>query len=525
MPTSNTLLNLLNPAIALLSATMLLLPIFLAAKAHAATTYTITILDDNPDQRTLSSPVLTSSGDVFSTITLYPDGVNSDGQTRYARQTGVSAGQTVTSFIEIPPSSTPTTTPSGTLTQTLPYHQGHHIEVLTVTDPDGTVHEITRIDQQSTHVTVSPTTKPNGETVLVSSGLYPPAPNVTTTTVLASPAPTPAPTQQKALEPVRELPICNNGKVTWTTVEPGCWPVYDMMVPTKPNIDPTPSKCAKVKKEDLTVFNVIVANIPMKGSNMAESHESHNRRKRDELKQDIKGIFRREQCILVRELVDFGTCGNLTVQALYRETTQLKKSKKHWLFRWWWIFPAIFLPLFLICLLPCCLCRRRHRRENAEKHLKNEQPVTVVQGAAPVVVGTAAGTGAGGATGGAAGQTAAGGPAATGAGGAGGAGGSGATGGGTTTTTTPAGTAPPATAAPTEVVTTTTEKETPGTLRRAAEEGRAGRNVRFDGKPAETVTTTPAHQVDGTAELRTGSEVFDVGSMRGRKRNRGDEPL
>jgi hypothetical protein len=521
---------------------MLLLPIFLAAKALAATTYTVTILDDNPDQRTLSTPASTAAGDIVTYLTLYPDGINEDGQTRYGRQTGVSAEHTVTSLMEIPPSTTPTTTPSGTLTQSLPWHNGHHIEVLTITDPDGTVHEVTRIDQQSTHITVSPTTKPNGATVLVSSGLYPTSTeeDVITTTVLApapiAPAPAPAPTQEKGLDsgPVRRLPVCDNGTVTWATIDPSCWPVYDMMIPIPPAInEPIPAECAKknlTNPKNLKHYNITIASIPMKGANLTESKDHLEKRVKKE-SDELTSIFGGRKCSMVTEYVDFGKCGDNTILAEYRSTIQLKKSKKPWIFKRWWLIPIALIPALLVCCIPLCLCRRRRRREATEKG-KLQDPVTVVQQAVPVVVGA---TGAG--TGGTAPVTtsavpvagnpavvdsAAGGPSSTGATGSG----SGTTavapaGAATTTTGAPAGTAAPA-----QVVTTTTDttKENPGTMRRAAEEGRAGRNVRFDGHP-ETATSTTTHQVDGTAELRTGSEVFDVGSMRGRKRNRGDEPL
>jgi hypothetical protein len=510
---------------------MLLLPIFLAAKALAATTYTVTILDDNPDQRTLSTPALTAAGDIVTYITLYPDGVNEDGQTRYGRQTGVSAEHTVTSLMEIPPSTTPTTTPSGTLTQSLPWHNGHHIEVLTVTDPDGTVHEVTRIDQQSTHITVSPTTKPNGATVLVSSGLYLTSAegDVITTTVLAPApiAPAPAPTQEKAVGPVRRLPVCNNGTVSWTTIEPSCWPVYDMMIPIPPAVsDPVPEECAKKNLTDIKHFNVTIASIPMKGANMTKSKDHFDEKMKKEYENELTSIFGGHKCSMVHEYVDFGKCGDTTVVAEYRSTIQLKKSKKPLFFKLWWIIPAIMIPLLLICCVPLCLCRRRRRREATEKS-KLQDPTTVVQQPVPVVV---TGTGAANGTATDPARTVAGNPAA--AGSAGGPSSTDATGSGSGTTVVPAGAAitttqaPVGTAAPAQVVTTTTDttKENPGTLRRAAEEGRAGRNVRFDGHP-ETATSTTAHQVDGTAELRTGSEVFDVGSMRGRKRNRGDEPL
>jgi hypothetical protein len=527
---------------------MLLLPIFLAAKALAATTHTVTILDDNPDQRTLSTPASTAAGDIVTYLTLYPDGVNEDGQTRYGQVTGVSAEVTVTSFMEIPPSTTPTTTPSGTLTQSLPWHNGHHIEVLTVTDPDGTVHEVTRIDQQSTHITVSAATKPNGAIVLVSSGLSssptPTERSGTTTTVLA-PAPTlssaersvttttvlaPASTQEKALGPVRRLPVCNNGTVTWTTIDPSCWPVYDMMIPIPPGVnDPVPEECAKKNVTQLKHFNVTIAHIPMRGTNMTQSKE-HLDKSMEEERDELTSIFGGPKCSMVHELVDFGKCGGTSYVAEYRRIIQLKRGRKPWLLKHWWLIPAIMIPLLFICCVPLCLCRRRRRREATEKS-KLQDPTTVVQQPVPVVV-----TGTGAANGTATGPagTVAGNPAVVGSAGGPSSTGATATGSGSGTTVVPAGAAttttgaPVGTAAPAQVVTTTTDttKENPGTLRRAAEEGRAGRNVRFDGHPeTATSTTTHPHQVDGTAELRTGSEVFDVGSMRGRKRNRGNEPL
>jgi hypothetical protein len=55
---------------------MLLLPIFLAAKALAATTYTVTVLEGEPDARTLSIPLPTAAGDVVTYLTLFPDGID-----------------------------------------------------------------------------------------------------------------------------------------------------------------------------------------------------------------------------------------------------------------------------------------------------------------------------------------------------------------------------------------------------------------------------------------------------------------
>jgi hypothetical protein len=542
---------------------MLLLPIFLAAKALAASTYTVTVLDDNPDARTLSTPASTADGDVVTYLTLYPDGVNTDGQTRYVQQTGVSAEQTVTSLLNIPPTTTPTASPAGTVTQDLPWYQGHHIEVLTVTDPDGTVHEVTRIDQQSTHVTVHASTKANGDVVLVSSGSYPPetttdASTATTTDVLTdvvTDAPTdtasdvpagtttvtdvaPLPTHEKLMGFVRKLPFCNNGSITWTTIEPACWPVYDSIVPTQPPVNMTPAECTGDKHRTATFT---VAHIPMRGSAPTDTAAAEAKEFKDSMRESknaIKDLFRShyDGCEAVQNFVDFGTCGGVhLVSQVGPETLRIKakKSRKSWLRKWWWIIPLILLGLGLF-LLPCLLCMRRRKRRNAEKPLKQEA-VTVVQQPVPVVVASGAG-GAGGASG-AAGSTSsgAGGSAVpVGAAGSGGAGGTGTTTTGTTapaTTVTPAGAAPATTTttgAPTEVVTTTTEtnKDHAGTMRRAAEEGRAGPGprVRFDGQPADH-NPTAAHQVDGTAEFRTGSEVFDVGSMRGRKRNRGDEPL
>jgi hypothetical protein len=539
LPTSNTLLiRSPHTAIALTNATMLLLLIFLAAKALAASTCTVTVLDDNPDARTLSTPASTAAGDVVTYLTLYPDGVNPDGQTRYVRQTGVSAEQTVTSLLEIPPTTTPTASPAGTVTQGLPWHNGHHIEVLTVTDPDGTVHEVTRIDQQSTHVTVHLSTMSNGDEVLVSSGFYPPETTTDNPTYTATDSLTgtttvtdvaPLPTEEKLLGPARTLPVCNNGSITWPTIEPACWPVYDMLVPTPPPANLTkPAQCTGGKHRTVSFT---IASIPMKGSVPSDPADTSKEDEKAwrELKDEIKDSFKshNDGCEAVQHFVNFGTCGDVQiVQPTGPEILRIKHKpeRKSWLRRWWWIIPLVLLGLGLF-LLPCLLCMRRRKRRNAEKLVKQE-PVTVIQQPVPVVVAT----GAGG-SGGAAGSTSSG-VVPVGAAGSGGAGGAGSTTTGTTaptTTTAPTGAAPATTtttAAPTEVVTTTTEPDRghAGTMRRAAEEGRAGQRVRFDGQPADH-NPTAAHQVDGTAELRTGSEVFDVGSMRGRKRNRGDEPL
>ena len=105
MPTRNTLLiKSLHPAIELLPATMLLLPIFLAAKALAANTYTVTVLNEEPDARTLSIPATTAAGDVLTYLTLFLDGVDQDGQTKFVDRTDVAAGETVTGFLDIPTS-------------------------------------------------------------------------------------------------------------------------------------------------------------------------------------------------------------------------------------------------------------------------------------------------------------------------------------------------------------------------------------------------------------------------------------
>jgi hypothetical protein len=521
LPTRNTLLiKSLHPAIELLPATMLLLPIFLAAKALAANTYTVTVLNEEPDARTLSIPATTAAGDVLTYLTLFPDGVDQDGQTKFVDRTDVAAGETVTGFLDIPTSTAPTTTPAGTLTQGLPWHNGHHIEVLTVTEANGSVHEVTRIDQQSTHVTVHPETKSNGDVVLVSS--YP-----TSTYPTSTITPTPYHTQERLMQHVRALPFCNNDIVTWSSIEEGCWPVYDMMVPT-------PARINLAKEGECTgnhhrTIPFTVATIPMKGSTPTDATSSRKIKEGrvKEPRDTVEGsLGRSDKCEVVQDFVDFGTCGGVHVVAMTgRETLRGNTSRKAWILRFWWVPAIILLGLLLLCL-PCLLCLRRHRRRNTQKPVKQEA-VTVVE--QPVAVVAANGGAAGGAAGSAAGGTAGG---AAGSGGAGGAGGGGST---VTQTAAPVATTAPAkaapatttaTAAPTEVVTTTTEtdKNHAGTMRRAAEEGRAGPRVRFDGQPAEN-NPAAAHQVDGTAEMRTGSEVFDVGSMRGRKRNRGDEPL
>jgi hypothetical protein len=498
---------------------MLLLPIFLVAKALAATTYTVTVLEGEPDARTLSIPLPTAAGDVVTYLTLFPDGVDQDGQTRFVDQTGIPGGETVTSILDIPSSTTPTTTPAGTLTQGLPWHNGHHIEVLTVTEANGSVHEVTRIDQQSTHVTVHAETKSNGDVVLVSS--YPTSSYPTSTIT-----PAPYPTYERVVERVRALPFCDNGTVFWSTIEPGCWPVYDMIVPNAPHDRPTECTGDRHRTVPFTI-----ATIPMKGSTPTDLafHPKREAGRVAEPEDTVEGSFKRrsDKCEAVQDFVDFGTCGPVHVVALTgREYLRVDHSKRAWFLRFWWILAIILVGLLLLCL-PCLLCLRRHRRRNTQKPGKQEAVTVVEQPVAVVAV-----NGAGGARGaaGSAGSTAGG--AAGGAAGSGGAGGTESTVTGTTapaTTNAPAKAAPAtttATGAPTEVVATTTEtdKNHAGTMRRAAEEGRAGPRVRFDGQPGDQ-NAAAAHQVDGTAEMRTGSEVFDVGSMRGRKRNRGDEPL
>jgi hypothetical protein len=542
---------------------MLLLPTLFAATALAASTYTVTILDDNPDQRTLNTPS-TSAGDVVSYLTLHPDGVDSNGKTRYGVQTGVSAGTTVTSYFDIPSSATPTTAPAGTLTQNLPWHQGHHIEVLTTTDPDGKVHEVTRIDQQTTHITVSPTTKPNGDVVLVSSGIYPPEGGVLTTTVIQPPTATQGSatsTYDLSSPSDRSWPVCNNGSVTWITLEPALWHFYDLIIPK--TIPPVSMAC----KGDVKHLDIVRITVPMNGSTWAVPHVGAEIEKlhRYQIQRQIHRAFHGDQCFLVNDLVDFGTCGTHTIRATYRSYPYLarhKESVKGYL----WLFLPLGLAFLLLAILACLAHRRAsparaHAREEAEKRSQVIVPVvgstdtaaTIAPAAgtippaagtiAPAVVGPVAATGAGGsgtagspaaatgaggpvATTGSGGSGAAGGPAATtGAGGSGPARGSGPAGGsGTVSSAGAAPTGPVVTGAahtpsgnPKEVVTTETTKDQPGTLRRAMEEGRAGHRVRFD--------SSAGPQVDGGAELRTGSEVFDTGSVRGRKRNRGDEPL
>lgn len=506
------------------------LPIFLAAKALAATTYTVTILNDEPDRRTLSTPSTTAAGDVISYVTLYPDGVNTDGRTRYALQTGATASHTVTSFLSVPTSTSATGTASGTLTQTLPWQQGHHIEVITVTEPDGTVHEVTRIDQQSTHVTVSPSTKSDGKTVLVSSGLSPTTGGVTTTTVTASP--TTVDTREKIFDRRnRAVPFCDNGRIAWETVPQPCWPIYDMMLPTPLPVNTT--RHFKCKHEPRETINNRIAYMPMNNASAptqatspADSTEtayvdnSRHHEKRSLFGKDFKAFAReasyeqRDECALVQDVIDYGTCNGVKLIAKQREYVRYQpKHRKAWILRYWWIPLLALLGLFLLCLLPCLLCCKPFRRN---RDGKNKEAVTVSQEKPAAVAGAATGATGGSTTGTGGGST-------TGAGGAGNvASGEKTVAGGTTAT----GPAPTGTAAPAEVVTTTTTEpaNNQGTMRRAAEEGRAGQRVRFDGQSPDTPATT-THQIDGTAELRTGSEVFDVGSIRGRKRNRGDEPL
>lgn len=243
------------------------------------------------------------------------------------------------------------------------------------------------------------------------------------------------------------------------------------------------------------------------------------------LREVSRGLDGHKYCASRQEVIDFGACGGVHYwSSLDSQIFDFSKNKPYWkrlIHDRWWIFLLAgllaFILMLLCCCLPFCIRKRKNRREPTEKNPSGTQVVsTTPQGTGSSAGGAAGGTGAGGT-------------------GAGGTGTGGTAPGGAQVVTTgttappPTGTAPisTATGAPTEVVTTTTDtgKDGPGTMRRAAEEGRAGQRVRFDGTPNDTTTTTTTHQVDGTAEVRTGSEVFDVGSMRGRKRNRGDEPL
>lgn len=476
----------------LLPAVMLFLPIILAAKALAATTYTVTIIGGEPDQRTLGAPVTTDSGDVVTWLTVFPDGVDPDGQTRYARQTGVTADQTVSSLINMSPSTTPTVNPTGTVTRGVPVQEGHHVEVLTVTDPNRSTHEVTRIDEKTSHVTVSAITESN--VVFVPESRSTIAPDYATATVTA-----PSPTQGKGLGPVRQLPICNNGNITWTMVASGCYPLYDMMLPTpKPAGVLKPSQCTG--RHPYRTITVTRSTYSMLGStppNLSRVQRDNEAAQKLDTARELDKYREVDGCEIVEEIIDFGMCGAVQAIAHKRQTLRYRIPST-WIIKWWWV---LLLPLLMVMILTAaafCLSRRRAGRKVNEKAVTAPGPTSVAQQTVPVdaVTGTATGTeGATSSTGGAAGSTG-------------------------STTTAPAAAAPAAT----EVVTTTTEPATEhsGTMRRAAEEGRS--RVHFDEHP-DVKTIPRADQVDGAAELRTGSEVFDVGSMRGRKRGRGDEPL
>ena len=217
-------------------------------------------------------------------------------------------------------------------------------------------------------------------------------------------------------------------------------------------------------------------------------------------------------------------CKTLPDHSLY----VIKKSRSVLLI----VCTAVAGFIILLCLILCCLCcfRRRNskKQRDPQRGRKDSGPASTViteatldpatgrvvdpaTGGTPAVIVTSA-TDSSGAGGGA-------GDSASGAAGhgnekSGGAGGAAATG-------------TDARAA---------EGDGRGTLSRRAEEGRGrvhfgeaqggggtGEKVVQQGSQdpgTEHVETVPAHQVDGAGGRRTGSEVFDMGSVRGRKRAR-----
>lgn len=423
---------------------MLLLPLLLAVKALAqGTTHTITILDDEPDQRTLNTVTSIGPGDVFTTFTLKPSGVDENSQTRWVEHTGRTARTTVTSELYIPSETSTSTKPSGTATQSLSWVAGPHLEVVTFVDPDGKSRTVTRADLQSTHVTLSPLTKPDGTTVLV-------------------PQSSAAPDDTQIF--------------TVTRVHTSGADGVDVSTVTKFHTSAADGAGILTVTNFHTSHQQKAAVDPAAGGAKSKSQPKSKPKHKPKYKGNF---FKTLQDLRVHRARDFAL-----------------------------LLLAIIAALLALLVLFFCCCAWMFRKRQRKNRDRSGKEVVEVTDAAGNVVTTTTGPG-GGAT--AAGN---GSNVVTSSGGATGAGGS-----GTATQVVPVTDSSGA-----ATTATGTEASRAGTMRRAAEEGRAPQRVRFGEKPEETVTTTTT-QVDGSTEMRTGSEIFDVGSMRGRKRNRGDEPL
>lgn len=499
---------------------MFLLPLILAgivlAQENPRTTHTVTVLDDNPDQRTLNPMSSMGLDETFTILTLKPSGTDEHSQTRWVETTGQSADTTVTSQFSFEGTSS-TFTPSGTATHSISWQHGHHMEVVTVTGPDGKPSEVTRADLLSTHVTVSATTKPDGRTVLVpvdqtdtttiterltkdtdtatitatfSRHQSDDIETATVTTLLKGPAKTHLPHKEGAIIHLASQSKCAPNPFRKSAYK-ACQAANCMIAFQKPINYST--------VHAYTVFSHL-ANITYSTS-IETAHWG-----RSDKKKTYTGS-------LGLKCTDERTCHDVC----------LLEGRTH--FKTLLVF-AIIIPLLIFAALLFCCCvpivwfhkRARNGRaygSNKEKALTEGSGTSAGNSIARIsndpVGSTAEEVVAGGAAG-AAGSRAAG-------------------GGGNETTTTSDGRT--VTTAPGDSTATITDGHGggAGTMRRAAEEGRAGQRVRFGDNPApaagnagETVTTTTT-QVDGAAELRTGSEVFDVGSMRGRKRSRADEAV
>ncbi|KAL1586914.1 hypothetical protein WHR41_04217 [Cladosporium halotolerans] len=424
---------------------MLLLPLLLAAKALAqGTTHTITILDDEPDQRTLNTVTSTGPGDVFTTFTLKPSGVDENSQTRWVEHTGRTAKTTVTSELSIPPGTSTSTKPSGTATQSLSWVAGPHLEVVTFVDPDGKSRTVTRADLQSTHVTLSPSTKSDGTTVLV-------------------PQSSTAPDDTEIFTVTRVHTSGEDGVVGVSTA---------------------------------SKFHTSAAD----GAGILTVTKFHTSQQQKAAVESAAGGAKSKSKSKSKPKPKHKPKGNFFA---YLQALRVQRQRS-----FIFLLLAIATATLVLLVLFFCCCAWMFRKRQKKTRDRNGKEVAEVTDAAGNVVTTTAGSGGG------AGGAGSGSNVVTSSGGGSGAGGS-----GTATQVVPvtdsSGTATTATG---------TEASRAGTMRRAAEEGRAPQRVRFGEQPNETVTTTTT-QVDGSTEMRTGSEIFDVGSMRGRKRNRGDEPL
>lgn len=500
---------------------MLLLPLMLAGKALAQgnpkTTHTMTVLDDNPDQRTLNPMSSLGPDETYTILTLKPSGTDEHSQTKWVETTGLTAETTVTSQFSFSTTSS-TTTPSGTGTYSISWQHGHHMEVITVTGPEGQPSEVTRADLLTTHVTVSASTKEDGTTVLV------PVDKTETTTVTERLTRSPSDwTETDTITATfHKTPTDGVETATVTTYLKG------------------PSQTSLPHKENIIPFGVKNFNCPPNPfrKNGYQSCKAQNcmidfQKPMNYSTVHSYMVSSNWANITYSTYVQTPHWGRAEAKHTYTEShglqctdersclqvceTQGRKGFKTLL-----VF-AILIPLITFAALLFCCCvpllwfRKRARNGRAYGSNKALTEGSEISGGSiarvsndPVGTGTEEVITAGGAAGAGASKA----------------------GQGNETVTTSDGrtvTSAPGAADSTATITEATGNGRAGTMRRAAEEGRAPQRVRFGENPpnnagGETVTTTTT-QVDGAAELRTGSEVFDVGSMRGRKRNRGDEPL